>query len=202
MYLASAHGPVFRHSGRARLMTQGLRRLQGRRSASRVNLIPRRRARAVAKLGRNVLRPGEGCRSEDDTPRGFRAPEPGEAAGSPAETLLRHDFELLRNLDDRGDRAVEVFAGEGGADLAPESDGALGDDGEAEAADVNAAVEELGGHGDRFRGVADQDRDDRVDAFADADAALRELLAEVRGVLAEAGDEGRVLLEDVERGEG
>jgi len=51
------------------------------------------------------------------------------------------------------------------------SRGALGDDGEAEAGDVDAAGQELGGDGDRFGGVADDDRDDWVDPFTHVHAS-------------------------------
>jgi hypothetical protein len=49
------------------------------------------------------------------------------------------DFELAADLHDRFDGTVEVRAGVGGADLAAQAGGALGDDGEAEAGDVDAA---------------------------------------------------------------
>lgn len=45
----------------------------------------------------------------------------------------------------------------GGGDLDSEAGGAFGDDGVAEADDIDAFVEEAFGHGDGFGGVANDD---------------------------------------------
>jgi hypothetical protein len=86
----------------------------------------------------------------------------------------------------------------GGGDLAAQARLALRDDGEAEAGDVDPLLEERSGHGERLRGVADDDGDNRVRAVRDLEARRRDRLAEVDGVFPQPADGRRVLAQHPE----
>src|SRR5262249_32631880 len=141
-------------------------------------------------------------RSEDPE----EAPDGSEVGA--ARVAARHRVRLLRDAvllaDGRegGERAVEMGLRVRGADLDAQPRLALRDDREAEAGDVAAGLEQVLRERDRERGVADDDRDDRVDAVVHREAELQEPVAEVPRVLALRRDQARVLLEDAERFDG
>src|SRR5258708_39240922 len=87
------------------------------------------------------------------------------------------------------DGSVEVLARVRGADLAAETRRALWDDGEAEPRHVNAAPQELRGHGDGLGCVADEDRNDRRNPLAHLHATPRQPGGEARRTLKKAAGE-------------
>src|SRR5437870_11496879 len=102
------------------------------------------------------------------------------------------DSELLGYVDDRTDRAIEMLARVCRADLTAQPRLSLRHDRISETRDINPAVEQLARHRDRLRGVADDDRNDRMDSFAHNDSARRQLLSKVRRVVAQLRHEAVV----------
>src|SRR6266508_3410682 len=114
------------------------------------------------------------CRSAIDRLREHVGPAPspasdaaeGGGATSRRTSLRREDSELAGDLDNRVDRAVEMLARVGCADLTSQPRLPLRDDRKSEPGHVNASIEKLRGHGDGLRSIADEDRHDRMDPFA------------------------------------
>ena len=88
--------------------------------------------------------------------------------------MLDHP-ELLPDLPERLDGPVEVGALVRRGDLAAQARLALGHDGEAEAGDVDALLEERLAHRERLRRVADDDGHDRMRAVGDPEARISEI---------------------------
>src|SRR5215208_4717402 len=82
----------------------------------------------------------------------------------------RADAVLLCDVHDRLDRVVEMLPLVCRADLTAQPRLPLRHHRKSEAGEIHAVVEQLRRHRDRLRGIADDDRNDRMNAFAYGDS--------------------------------
>lgn len=108
-------------------------------------------------------------------------------------------LELLQRLNE----LIHMRFSMGRGHLDSESCFAFGDDGESEADDEDAMVEEFFGHGDRGRGFADDDGADRGGGFEDIEVGFGfDLLAAVLRDIAEFLDTLWLIHQRADRGVG